>query len=174
MKSNHLIINLKSNIKQKNPSMKTTLEEEKEVRKQILKKLKIKFKREDILFLHNNRYLIRDKYSLKVSDGYTVFLFKDKMIDDKGNFIPLANEYNNIFKFTLGLAVVCIKSNTQVVGNTYSQDSKYGLIDVNGKELLPCIFDSIMVRSEGFVEIKLNGQEINTYVTQIIAGEFKW
>lgn len=141
------------------------------------KKLKAILNTEDCKYNGSDRYLVRYRYQVDVN-GNTTWLYKDKIFDQDGNLIPLENEYNSIFLFTKGLAVVCIYSNLEfrkIDGNLKMfKESKYGLIDVNGKELLPCIYQSISIKSEGFLELSKDGQMQAVPISEVVNGEFNW
>ena len=147
-------------------------------RKEILKKFKKKFHTDKIEYLGYDRYSITEKYQ-KVIKDVTVFPTRLKMlIDSEGNVIPLQNNYDYVFGFTLGVAVIRVNGEIQIenkeTGTFFSREDKEGLIDINGKELLPPIYDSINVKLDGFVEIKKEGQNKFTNLQLIIDGKFDW
>jgi hypothetical protein len=146
-------------------------------KKEILKKLRNKLNTDEVESIGYNRYRTSERYRVAVGDSFTR-LTRDKIYDENGENIPTNPEYHNIFGFAKGVAVVCIRSNTQFIetesGPRFTQDRKDGLIDVNGKELLPCIYDSIHVHLDGFVEIKKDGICKSTRVDIIVSGEFDW
>ena len=150
----------------------------KEEKKEILKKLKNKPGFETIESLGHNRYRIREKYQVILENGATTWLHKYRLFDEEGTEIPLAKNYDGIFSFARGAASVCIRKNTKIIetstGTKFSQERKDGLIDVNGKELLPCIYDSVSVKLDGFVEIIKDGTKKATNVNQIVSGKFDW
>lgn len=149
-----------------------------EERKEILKNLKQQLGNEEVEFLGYNRYSIKESYQVQLDDVSITWLHKYKLFDEDGNIIPLSKEYNGIFSFTMGVAVVCIRQNPGIIeketGRKHTQERKDGLIDVDGKELLPCIYDSISVKLDGFIEIIKDGQKKATYVGEIIGGKFNW
>lgn len=159
-------------IPEKKPYGKLTPAEKKEILKKLQKKLGI-----DVEPLGYLRYKTSERYHVEVGDSFTK-LTRDTLYDENGNQIATNPEYHNIFSFARGVAVVCIRSNIQFFENEsgprFTQDRKDGLIDVNGKELLPCIYDSIDVHSDGFVEIKKDGIGKITNVDEIIKGNFDW
>jgi hypothetical protein len=123
------------------------------------------------------RFKTSKKERITVGDSFTK-LTRDTLYNENGEQIPTNAQYHNIFSFYKGVANVCIRNNIQFIetesGTHFTQDRKDGLIDVNGKEVLPCIFDSIHVQGDGFVEIKKNGQCKITNVDIIMNGNFDW
>lgn len=146
-------------------------------KKEILRNLKKKLKTDEVEALGYNRYRTSERYRVAVGDSFTK-LTRDKLYDENGVQIPTNPEYHNIFSFAKGVAVVCIRSNTQFIdketGPRFAQDRKDGLIDVDGKELLPCIYDSISVKLDGFVELTKDGKRKTTNVGTIVNGDFDW
>ena len=128
------------------------------------RKLKEKFNTEDVRYLGRNRFGIHEYFDLTM-DGTT--LDKTKMVDEEGNIILLSDVYNSIFNFSGRVAVVC-------KGSKFTQDRKDGLIDENGNELLPCIYDSVSVHLDGHVDITKDGQKKFTTVPMITSGNFDW
>lgn len=59
-------------------------------------------------------------------------------------------EYDEVWPFSEGLAVVC-------VGDPYD-GGKWGYIDKTGKEVVPCKYDWVGSFSEGLADVKLNGK----------------
>jgi len=147
-----------------------------EEKKEIIQKLREKFNHEDVESLGYDRYVITKKTYTDVPGFGPTWLSKDKMADEAGNLVPLSNEYDNIFGFARGVAVVCRRDLPQKTENGagFTRGRKDGLIDTNGNELLPCIYDSIHVHLDGFVEITKDGVKKATSVTAITNGEFYW
>lgn len=146
-------------------------------KREIIKRLRKKLGTDNLESLGYNRYAINESYKVAVEGGYTIF-HKYKMVDEEGNMVFLENEYNGIFAFTRGVAIVCIRKNPQFIntdtGLKATAERKDGLIDINGKELLPCIYDSINVHLDGFTEITKDRQTKTTNINTIINGEFEW
>jgi hypothetical protein len=140
---------------------------------EIIRKLQEDCNTDEVEFHGYNRFVVREKFKVDLENGHT-WLYKDKLFDEEGNPIPLSNEYNSIFMFTAGVAVVCTRANIQIVGDRFTQVRKDGLIDVNGKELLPCIFDSIHPHLDGYIEITKEGQKKSTSVDVVTSGNFNW
>ena len=149
-----------------------------EEKKEILRTLRKQLKTDTIESLGSNRYSTRERYQDQLEDGTVVFLKKCKLFDGAGNQIPLVNAYNWITRYTKKVAVVRMTENVKILnGNTglkAHEETKEGLIDVDGRELLPCIYDSINVKLDGFVEISKAGKKKATRVNKIINGEFDW
>jgi hypothetical protein len=132
----------------------------------ILQKLREKFETYNVVHIGYNLYEVQVSY-IKNIDGQSVSLTKAKLVDEAGNMIQLENEYNNIFIFNAGVAVVCTR-------DRFTQERKDGLIDVKGKEILPCIYDKISVKSDGHMEITKGDQKRWTGVNEVTSGNFNW
>lgn len=155
---------------QKNKQMKKLTPEEKS---EIINKLKNDFNSNEVGFHGYNRFVLRTPYQVATTEGITR-LYKDRLFNEKCEEIPLENEYNSIFKFWAGVAVVCIAENIQIKNGRFTYNKKCGLIDINGKELLPCIYDSINVHLDGHTEIQKGGIRKETSLRAIISGRFNW
>jgi hypothetical protein len=145
-----------------------------EKKMKIIDKLKNNFNSDKVEFLGYNRFVLRVPYQVETTTGEITLLYKDRLFNEKCEEIPLANEYNSIFMFTAGVAVVCMRKNIQNKDGRFTQDRKDGLIDINGKEILPCIYDSIHPHIDGFTEITKGGVTKSTNVNEIINGKFNW
>jgi hypothetical protein len=102
-----------------------------------------------------------------------------RLADENGNIIDLKSNYNFITKFARGAATVIIKEKPQIIKDSAGlikaqENKKEGLIDTDGKELLPCIFDSVSVKLDGFVELEKDGVKKATNVGMIMSGDFDW
>ena len=145
-----------------------------EEKREIINKLKNDFNSDEVEFHGYNRFVLREPYQLKTTTGEITRLYKDRLFNENCEEINLENAYNSIFMFTAGVAVVCTREYIQISDGRFTQDRKDGLIDVNGKELLPCIYDSIHPHLDGYVEISKAGQKKSTNLTKIINGTFNW
>jgi len=147
----------------------TTIEEN-----NIIYKLKKKFNFE-VKSVNARRFVVGVPYIYKTTTGETIKLYKCKLFNEKCEEIPLENEYNSIYSFAQSVATVEIRKNIKIKnGKVVGYDKKQGLIDVNGKELLPCIYDYINVHLDGFTEIIKDGVKKVTWVSKIKNGEFNW
>lgn len=144
-----------------------------EEKNEIIKKLQTENNTDEVEFHGNNRFVVRERYRVDLENGHT-WLYKDKLFDEVGNIIPLENEYNSIFMFTSGVAVVCTEENIKIEGGRFTQTRKDGLININGKELLPCVFDSIHIHFGGPVDIIKNGEKRFVSQKVIENGKFNW
>jgi hypothetical protein len=143
-------------------------------RQEVLQKLKEKFADYEVQDCGYCRYVICERYPKGVEGG-TVLLQRVKMmVDEEGNIIPLGNNYDSIFMFSKSVAVVCQRGDVKIKENSFAQAVKYGLIDVNGKELLPCIYDNISDHLDGFVELSKGGEGKFTQLHEIIDGTYTW
>ncbi len=140
---------------------------------QVIEKLKDLFETEEVSYNGSNRFVVRQRYSLDVPGG-TVLLFKDKLFDENCQAIPLSIEYNGIFPFIKNVATVCIRENIQLKDHRVSQVRKDGLIDKDGKELLPCIYDSVKVNLDGSIEVTKDKVVKISTLREIVAGDFDW
>lgn len=145
-----------------------------EEKRKIINKLKNDFNSDEVEFHGHNRFVLRVPYQIKTTTGEIGWLYKDRLFNENCDEILLENEYNSIFMFVAGVAVVCIRENIEIKDGRFTQNRKDGLIDINGKELLPCIFDSIHPHLDGFIEITKAGVEKATHVNEIINGKFEW
>ena len=145
-----------------------------EEKKKIINKLKNDFNSDEVESHGYNRFVLRVPYQVETTTGEITRLYKDRLFNEKCEEIPLENEYNSIFMFTAGVAVVCMRENIQIKDGRFTQDRKDGLIDINGKEMLPCIYDSIHPHIDGFIEITKGGVTKATNVNEIINGKFNW
>lgn len=115
---------------------------------------------DNIQYVGSNRFLVREKH-------------KERLFDENMNQIILKTDYSNIFPFVSGVAPVCIREFI-TADSTIPECKKFGLIDPNGRELLPCIYDYIRVKIDGHTELSLNGEEKICHLTQILNGLFNW
>lgn len=153
----------------------------KEEIKEIIKILKRKFNVEDVEYLEYNRFAIIESHRKPVdNEGMIIYpkIRKYRLVDEKGNIINLKNDYNFITKFTQGVATVIIRENPQIIedstGLKATERNTEGLIDTNGYELLPCIYDSVIVHLDGFIELKKDGITKATNVNKIVSDKFNW
>jgi hypothetical protein len=161
----------KTGITIKNIKMTKLTPEEK---KKIINKLKNNFNSDEVEFHGYNRFVLREPYQVKTTTGEITRLYKNRLFNENCEEILLENEYNSIFMFTAGVAVVCTRENFQIKEGRFTQDRKDGLIDINGKEILPCIYDSIHPHIDGFTEITKDGVKKASNVNEIINGKFDW
>ncbi len=144
-----------------------------EEKNKIIDKLKEDFDTDEVEFHGYNRFVVREKYSQTIEKN-EVFLFKDRLFDEECNPITFNSEYDSIFMFIVGVAVVCIRRNIEIINGRIHQERKDGMIDINGKELLPCIYDKIKVKLDGHVELTKDGHKKATSVFVITNGKFNW
>ena len=147
-------------------------------KKEIRSMFKKKFNFSRIEFLGYERIVLYERTYLK-NEGSKIGIDKVKFLTDQnGNIIPLINEYNGIETFAKGIAVVWIRKNLTHVkdthGDFFSEERKYGLINKDGNELLPCIYDSIKAHLDGFIEIQKGDQIKATNKQKVIEGKFDW
>ena len=145
-----------------------------EEKKKIIDKLKNNFDSDEVESHGFKRFVLRVPFQVETTTGEITRLYKDRLFNENCEEISLTDEYNSIFMFTAGVAVVCKRENIQINDGRFTQDRKDGLIDINGKELLPCIYDSIKPHIDGFTEIAKDGVNKATSINEIINGKFNW
>lgn len=78
------------------------------------------------------------------------------LYDKRGNKLTL-DDYDEIFPFIEGFAIVCNRKQIQT-DNEYNFQSLYGFIDKRGKEITSCIYEDIKEFRDGVAAVKLNGK----------------
>ena len=93
-----------------------------------------------------------------------------------GNIIPTKNKYDGITSFIKGISVVCVIKSQEIDFNRgrYTQEKVYGIIDINGKEILPCIFTKIKLSSDGNVELIKEEKSMITTIPDLLMGKFEY
>jgi hypothetical protein len=149
--------------------------------KRISQQLKKKFNCDDVQFLGYKRFaLINSKRIILEKGDSTIHprIRKYMLADENSNIIRLNDEYNFIAKFIAGVAEVWKQLDYHIqetdTGHVAVDIRKYGLIDINGKELLPAIYDNVSAHIGGIVEITRDGVTINTNITVLKSDEFSW
>ncbi len=137
-------------------------------------KLKSDFNTNEVEFIGSNRFVVKIPYQVKIATGEFTRLYKALLFDNNCEEILLKNEYNGIFGFTYEVAPVCIYSEIKIKDEKFSRVKKFGLIDVDGNELLPCIYDKIKPHLDGIVDIQKDGVEKSTSLNKIINLNFNW
>lgn len=138
-----------------------------------INKLKSDFNTDEVEFIESNRIVVKIPYQFKIATGEFKRLYKALLFDNNCEEILLKNEYNGIFGFTRGLAPVFnyieIEKEEKI-----KWVKKFGLIDFDGNELLPCIYDKMKILPEGLVEIQKDGVEKTPNINEIIDLNFNW
>jgi hypothetical protein len=140
----------------------------------IITKLKSDFNTDEVEFIGSNRFVLRIPYQVKIETVEFTRLYKDRLFNENCEEILLKNEYNGIFGFTYGVAPVCNYSEIKTKNEKISRVKKFGLIDVDGNELLPCIYDKIKPHLDGSIDIQKDGVEKSTSINKIINLNFNW
>ena len=147
-------------------------------RKEIIAKLKKIFPLNLVEPLGYKRFAIKDITFVRIEGLKYKFEKISHLVDDSGKIISLKNEYNGITSFGKDLAVVWTKKYISTFKKpsreSVEEEKKFGLIDTDGNELLPCIFESINAHLDGFVEIKKEGKIKATTKQILIGGKFSW
>lgn len=153
----------------------------KEEIREIIKKLKRKFNSESVEYLGYKRFALIESQRMSVPSGANVAypkIRKYRLTDEQGTIIKLENEYNFITTFARGFATVIIIEIPRILEDTTglkaTERKSEGLIDTNGRELLPCIYDSVNVHLDGFIELSKDGEIKATNLNDIITGKFNW
>lgn len=137
----------------------------------IINELETQFENHRVEYLGYNRFVCCDKIKTTDMDSWTKII----LFDEKCNQISLSNEYDEIFPYTNGVAVVGLRSDLIInINATIRQECKKGLIDTLGKELLLCNYDKIKVGLDGNVELTKNVHRKKTSIITIINGKFNW
>jgi len=107
-------------------------------------------------------------------------------VDTSGN-LAIPPQYIYAYEFDNGRALVCKgewvflekEGNEYRVGDYYSKDAKWGMIDRTGKEVIPCIFDELECinaeygsYSEGFYKAHYGGWEKGKWGIVNACGEW--
>jgi hypothetical protein len=145
----------------------------------ILKEISLKYQSYEVENLGYCRFVVYEKHNVEIAPGEFARIRKvKKMLDENCKEIILKDSYNNISSFTKNLASVCVKKNTKVLdtvtGEKFTQDVKYGIIDIMGVELLSCIYDAVSIKLDGFILLKKDEQQKATNITAITEGYFDW
>jgi hypothetical protein len=80
-----------------------------------------------------------------------------------------ARKFDSIYMCTKGIITVSKNSLP-----TFSGSKKFGLIDINGKDLLPCEYDRASPKLDGLVELRREGLEFYVSILEIIEGRYDW
>ena len=140
----------------------------------IITKLQENFNTDEVEFRGSNMFVLRIPYQVKIETGEFTRLYKDRLFDKNCEEILLKNEYNAIYMFTYGIAPVSNYIQLKINEGKFSMVKKFGLIDTDGNELLPCIYDKIKPHLDGIVEIQKDGLEKTTSINKIINLNFSW
>lgn len=142
---------------------------------QLLERLTQQFPMDAVDYIGCNRFVVSIKDWEKVEDKevYTekkVILFNEKLEE-----IILAKDYHDINMCTNGLIRVSksISLSFPEEGRFKTQ-RKFGLINVDGKELLPCEYDVASPKLGGSIELTREGLNFNITISELIEGEYNW
>lgn len=152
----------------------------KEEIKETIKYLKNKLNNDSVNYVGEGLFTIKEPYEVQLENDLYSTLNNYLLFDQTGNNIPLSRNYDGIFRFSFGIAVVVTRKihlthsrhNPQQI--TFGQEKKYGLIDTNGNDILPCIYDSISIHLDGFVSITKDGETKGTNIEEVLSGQFNW
>jgi hypothetical protein len=147
-------------------------------KKRIFQQLKKKFNCDDVQSLGYKRFALINSKRIRIEKGdYTIHprIRRYMLADENCNIIRLNDEYNFIEKFIAGVAVVWKQIDYEIqeteTGHVAVDIRKYGLIDINGKELLPAIYDNVSAHIGGIVEITKDGETNTTTITALEKDE---
>jgi hypothetical protein len=142
---------------------------------QLLERLTQQFPMDSVDYIGCNRFVvgIKDWEKVAVKGVYTekkVLLFNEKLEE-----IPLTKEYDAINMCTNGLIRV-----SKTISLSFPEEGrfktqrKFGLINVDGKELLPCEYDVASPKLDGIIELTRDGLSFNISISELIEGEYNW
>lgn len=155
-----------------------TPEERRQIRietQETIKKLKKKFSGFSVNSSGYGRFIIGKRFQANV-EGVITKLYRYKMVDEKGR--QYGNVYDGISTVVLNVAVVMTRKNIKFIetntGLKADDVVKEGLIDIDGKEILPCEYESINVYLDNYVKITKNGKSVSCNLNEIKDGTFDW
>jgi hypothetical protein len=131
-------------------------------------KLEIQFPNGRVEYIGCNRFIVVIKNQVEFEGRYD-FIDKYFLFDSDLQEIIEAREFDTIYMCTKGIITVSKNSLP-----TFSGTKKFGLIDINGKELLPCEYDRASPKLDGLVELRREGLEFFVPIKEIVEGEYVW
>jgi len=135
-------------------------------------KLEVQFPNGRAEYIGCNRFTIAIKNQVEIEDRQ-VFIDKSFLFDSDLNEIIEAREYDNIHMCRNG--IITVSKNSLPTFNKDNPFSRtFGLIDINGKELLPCEYDHASPKLDGSVELRREGIEFFAPIEEIVEGEYVW
>ena len=136
--------------------------------------LKNVYPKSKVEYLGYNRFIVSTKIQEEI-EGRVVFLDKYLLFDCDLNEIQSARNYDSVYTCTLGIIIVSKNSKLNFTeDNSSSQTKKFGLIDINGKEILPCEYDRAIPKLDGLVDLSREGIEFFVPIGEITEGDFDW
>lgn len=142
--------------------------------KEIIEKLEKTNYPNSVEYLGMKRFKIQETYYPTI-DGEPTPIPRDKvLLNEQGESISLVNSYDFFSKVQHGnIIVVKVHRNLRIVNDRSKNDNKVGLIDIDGRELVPCIYDSIVVKTPSIFLLK-DGKEKRTTISNVLDGKFEW
>ena len=131
-------------------------------------KLEIQFPNGRAEYIGCNRFIVAIKNKVEIEDR-EVFIDKYFLFDSDLHEIIEARKFDSIYMCTKGIITVSKNSLP-----TFSGSKKFGLIDINGKDLLPCEYDRASPKLDGLVELRREGLEFYVSILEIIEGRYDW
>ena len=145
-----------------------------EKQREIIEMISQSHNNEEVNYLGSNRFVLRKPLMTEAISGEKVLIYQDILFDEGGNQIELSKQYNSIFTFRFGIAIVCLRKNFEIKNGYSSMERKYGVINTKGEEVIPCEYDAIKLSADGYIEFSKLGRRKWTYAKDIIDGSFDW
>ncbi len=142
---------------------------------QLLERLTQQFPMDSVDYIGCNRFVVSIKDWEKVADKEVYTEKKALLFNEKLEEIPLAKDYDDINMCTNGLIRV-----SKTISLSFPEEGrfktqrKFGLINIDGKELLPCEYDIASPKLDGSIELTREGVNLNITNSELIEGEYNW
>ena len=137
-------------------------------------KLKIQYPKGRVEYIGCNRFKVALKHQIEI-EGRSVLIDKYFLYDIDLKEILEARKFDTIYRCTNGFITVSKNSlPTFSEDDTFSRTKKFGLIDINGKEILPCEYESASAKLDGLVELRREGIDFFVPIEEILEEEYVW
>jgi hypothetical protein len=127
-----------------------------------------------VTYLRQNRFSLNEPVWVETSDGRKTRISRCRLFDGQCDEVELSKEYHLISRYIGGVSVVRISTNINFEDGRSHIDSKYGMIDLNGHEIVPCIYDRIDSDLDGRIELRKDGLRKLTSSMTLLNGTFSW
>lgn len=127
-----------------------------------------------VAYLRQNRFSLSEPVWVETSDGRQTRISSCRLFDSQCDEIQLSKEYHLISRFIGGVSVVRTSSNINFKDGRSEMDSKFGMIDLNGQEIVPCVYDRIDSDLDGRIELRKDGLRKLTDSMTVLDGTFSW
>ena len=137
-------------------------------------KLQSQYPKGRVEYIGCNRFTVAIKNQIEIEGRY-VLIDKYFLYDIDLKEILEARNFDTIYMCTNGIITVSKNSlPTFSEDDTFSRTKKFGLIDINGKELLPCEYESASPKLDGLVELRREGIDFFVPIEEILEEEYVW